>query len=64
MHLFKGSQFIVGAASRHFWPNSAIANGTTHVFHNAVSDTSLRGKTHKTWEEPQKFIPWPRFEVD
>ena len=37
MHLFKGSQFIVGAASRHFWPNSAIANSTTHVFHNAVS---------------------------
>ena len=24
----------VGAASRHFWPNSAITNGTTHVFHN------------------------------
>ena len=24
----------VGAASRHFWPNSAIANGTTHIFHN------------------------------
>ena len=37
MHLFKGSQFIVGPASRLFWTNSAIANGTTHVFHNAVS---------------------------
>ena len=34
MQLFKGSYFSVGAASRHFWPNSAIMNGTTHVFHN------------------------------
>ena len=34
IQLFKGSYFSVGAASRHFWPNSAIANGTTHVFHD------------------------------
>ena len=25
---------------------------------------ALHGKTHKTWEESQKFIPWLRFEVD
>ena len=31
MQLFKGSYFSVDAASRHFWPNSAIANGTTHA---------------------------------
>ena len=31
MQLFKSSYFSVGAASRHFWPNSAIANGTKHV---------------------------------
>ena len=31
MQLFKGSYFSVDAASRHFWPNSAIVNGTTHV---------------------------------
>ena len=24
----------VGAASRHFRPNSAILNGITHIFHN------------------------------
>ena len=29
----KGSYFSVGAGSRHFWPNSAIANGPPHVFH-------------------------------
>ena len=34
MQLFKGSYFSVGAASRHFWPNSAIANSTTHLFRN------------------------------
>ena len=34
MQLFKGSNFSMRAASRHFWPNSAMANGTTHVFHN------------------------------
>ena len=28
MQLFKGSYFSVDAISRHFWPNSAIANGT------------------------------------
>ena len=28
MQLFKGSCFSVDAISRHFWPNSAIANGT------------------------------------
>ena len=28
MQLFKGSYFSVDATSRHFWPNSAIANGT------------------------------------
>ena len=27
MQLFKGSYFSVDAASRHFWPDSAIANG-------------------------------------
>ena len=35
MELFKGPYFRVGAASRHFWPNSAIVNGrTTHILHN------------------------------
>ena len=34
MQLFKGSNFSMRAASRHFWPNSAIANGTMHVFYN------------------------------
>ena len=34
MQLFRGPYFSVGAASRHFWPNSAITNSTTHVFHN------------------------------
>ena len=34
MQLFKGSYFSVASASRHFWQNSAIMNGTTHVFHN------------------------------
>ena len=33
MELFKGPYFSVGAASRHFWPNSANANGTAHIFH-------------------------------
>ena len=28
MQLFKGSYFSVDATSWHFWPNSAIANGT------------------------------------
>ena len=28
MQLFKGSYFSLGATSRHFWPNSAIANST------------------------------------
>ena len=28
MQLFKGSYFSVDAVSRHFWTNSAIANGT------------------------------------
>ena len=32
--LFKSPYFSVGASSRHFGPNSANANGTTHVFHN------------------------------
>ena len=40
MQLFKGSYFSVDAASRHFWPNSAIANGETHVFMSSVSPTS------------------------
>ena len=42
MQLFKGSyiHFSVDAASRHFWPNSAIANGTTHVFMSCVSPAS------------------------
>ena len=40
MQLFKGSYFSVDAASRHFWPNSAIANGTTHVFMSSVSRAS------------------------
>ena len=40
MQLFKGSYFSVDAASRHFWPNSAIANGTTHVFMSSVSPAS------------------------
>ena len=31
MELFKGPYFSVGAASRHFWPNSAIVNGTMHI---------------------------------
>ena len=34
MQLLKGSYSSVGAASRHFWPNSGTANGTVHVFHN------------------------------
>ena len=34
MQLFKGSYVSVGAASRHFWPNLAIANGTMHMFLN------------------------------
>ena len=36
VELFKGPYVSVDAASRHlsdFWPNSAIANSTTHVFH-------------------------------
>ena len=37
MQLFKVSYFSVDAASRHFWPNSVIANGTTHVFMSSVS---------------------------
>ena len=36
MRLFKVSYFSVDA-SKHFWPNSAIANGTTHVFMSSVS---------------------------
>ena len=40
MQLFKGSYFSVDATSRHFWPNSAIANGTTHVFMSCVSPAS------------------------
>ena len=35
MQLFKGSYLGVDAASRHFWPNSAI--GTTHVGMSSVS---------------------------
>ena len=31
MQLFKG--FSVDAASRHFWPNSAIANGASYILH-------------------------------
>ena len=37
MQLFKGSYFSVDAASKHFRPNSVIANGTTHVFMGFVS---------------------------
>ena len=37
MQLFKGSYFSVGAASRHFLPNLAIANGSTDVFHSFMS---------------------------
>ena len=40
MQLSKGSYFSVDAASTHFWPNSAIANGTTHVFMSYVSPAS------------------------
>ena len=40
MQLFNGSYFSVDAASGHFWPNSAIANGTTHVFMSSVSRAS------------------------
>ena len=40
MQLFKGSYFSVDAALRHFWPNSPIANGTTHVFMSSVSPAS------------------------
>ena len=32
MQLFIGSYSSVAAASRHFWPNSAIADDTPHVF--------------------------------
>ena len=39
MRLFNGSYFSVDA-SKHFWPNSAIANGTTHVFMSSVSRAS------------------------
>ena len=39
MRLFKVSYFSVDA-SKHFWPNSAIANGTTHVFMSSVSRAS------------------------
>ena len=38
MQLFKGSYFSMDAASRHFWPNSAI--GTTHVSMSSVSPTT------------------------
>ena len=31
LYMFKGSYFSVGAASRHFWPNLAMADSTTHV---------------------------------
>ena len=40
MQLFKGSYFSVDAASRHSWPNSAIANCTSHVFMSSVSPAS------------------------
>ena len=40
MQLFKGSYFIVDAASRHFWLNLAIVNGTMHVFMCSVSPAS------------------------
>ena len=40
MQLFKGSYLILDAASRHFWPNSAIVNGTMHVFMSSVSPAS------------------------
>ena len=33
MQLFKGSYFSVDAASGHFWPNSAIANGISVKVH-------------------------------
>ena len=38
MQLFKGSYFSVDAASRHFWPNSAIVNGTTHFNTQRISE--------------------------
>ena len=36
MKLFKGSYLSVDAASIVFWPNLAIVNGTTDVFHNTT----------------------------
>ena len=33
MQLFKGSYVSVDAASGHFWPNSAIVNGTSVKVH-------------------------------
>ena len=41
MQLFNSSHFSVAAGSRHLWPNSAIANGTTYV--NYVSPAQSEG---------------------
>ena len=54
MELFKGPYVSVDAASRHFsdlWPNSAIANSTTHVFH------LLQGRVQKIIYF-SKFLQW------
>ena len=58
MLLFKGSYFSVDAASRHFWPNSAIANSTTHVFRNLwVLFHLLQGRVLKIIYF-SKFFQW------
>ena len=50
--LLEDSDFSTGAALRHLWPNSAIANGTMHAFHNLwVIFHLLQGRV-------QKIIHW------
>ena len=54
--LFKGSYFSVDAISRHFWPNSAIANGTNARIYELLR-LALRFTSPKVISSsPQNFL--------
>ena len=46
MQLCKGSNFCMAVASRHLWPNSAVANGTTYVSHVPPASKEEYKKNH------------------
>ena len=62
MQLFKGSYFSVAAGSRHLWPYSAIANGTTCV--NRVSPASKWGIKKSYFSKVYKWNVYNRYLLD